>query len=117
MKMLRKIIDRKSLEISQKNVYDGVSFSKVTNLQCSDCNFAIKITQNRYFLEYLPNTGCLKKQRQWRHPDVFIFNFEHISHFSLVFLLLLWTGKFLLGLFKLGLHQSGGKWWYHFSNY
>ena len=62
MKMLRKIIDGKSLEISQKNVYEGVSFSKVTNLQCSDCNFAIKIAHHRYFLEYVPKTSCLKKQ-------------------------------------------------------
>ena len=43
MKMLRNIIDGKSFEISHENVYEGVSFSKVTNLQCSDCNFAIKI--------------------------------------------------------------------------
>ena len=42
MKMLRKIIDGKNLEISQENVYEGVSFSKVTNLLCSDCNFSIK---------------------------------------------------------------------------
>ena len=62
MKMLRKIIDGKSLEISQENVYEGVSFSKVTNLQCSDCNFAIKIAHHRYFLEYVPKTSCLKKQ-------------------------------------------------------
>ena len=61
MKMLRKIIDGKSLEISQENVYEGVSFSKVTNLQCSDCNFAIKIAHHRYFLEYVPKTSCLKK--------------------------------------------------------
>ena len=27
---------------SQENVYDAVSFNKVANLQCSDCNFAIK---------------------------------------------------------------------------
>ena len=39
----RKLIDGKSLEISQGNVYDGISFNKVTNLQCSDCKFAIKI--------------------------------------------------------------------------
>ena len=45
MKMLRKIIDGNSLGISQKNVYDGASFSKVTNLQCSDCNFAINMCQ------------------------------------------------------------------------
>ena len=47
MKMLQKIIAGKSFEISQENVYDGVSFGKVTNLQCSKCNFAIKITHHR----------------------------------------------------------------------
>ena len=62
MKMLRKIIDGKSLEIFQENVYEGASFSKVTNLQCSDCNFAIKIAHHRYFLEHVPKTSCLKKQ-------------------------------------------------------
>ena len=63
MRMLRKIIDGKSLVISRENVYEGVSFSKVTNLQCSDCNFAIKIAHHRYFWEYVPNkTSCLKKQ-------------------------------------------------------
>ena len=61
MKMLRKIIDGKSLEISQENVYEGVSFSRVTNLQCSDCNFAIKIAHQKYCLEYVPKTSCLKK--------------------------------------------------------
>ena len=61
MKMLRKIIDGKSLEISQENVYEGVSFSKVTNLQCSDCNFAIKLAHHRYFLEYVPKTVLKKK--------------------------------------------------------
>ena len=60
--MLRKIIDGKSLEISRENVYEGVSFSKVTNLQCSDCNFAIKIVHHRYFLKYAPKTSCLEKQ-------------------------------------------------------
>ena len=49
MKMLRKIIDGKSLEISQENVYEEVSFSKVINLQCSDCNLPIKIARHRYF--------------------------------------------------------------------
>ena len=62
MKMLRKIIDGKSLEIYRENVYEGVSFSKVTNLQCSDCNFAIKIALYRYFREYVPKTSCLIKQ-------------------------------------------------------
>ena len=58
--MLRKIIDGKSLEISQKNVYEGVSFSKVTSLQCSDCNFAIKRTHRRFVLEYVTKTCCLE---------------------------------------------------------
>ena len=60
--MLRKIIEGKSLGISQENVYEGVSFSKVTNLLCSDCNFAMKIAHHRYLLEYVPKTSCLKKQ-------------------------------------------------------
>ena len=53
MKMLWKITDCESLEISQENVYDRVSFSKNTNLQCSDCSFGIKRTHHRFFLEYL----------------------------------------------------------------
>ena len=60
--MWGKIIDGKSLGISKENVYEGVSFSKVTSLQCSDCNFAIKIAHHRYFLEYVTKTSCLKKQ-------------------------------------------------------
>ena len=60
--MLQKGIDGKSLRISQENVCEGVSFSKVTNLQCSDCNYAIKISHHRYFSEYAPKTSCLKKQ-------------------------------------------------------
>ena len=61
MKMLWKINDCESLEISQENFYDGVSFSKNTNLQCSDCNLAIKRTHHRFFLEYPPKSSCLKK--------------------------------------------------------
>ena len=34
--MLQKIIEGKSLGIFQENVYEGVPFSKVTNLQNSD---------------------------------------------------------------------------------
>ena len=33
------------------------------------------------------------ERRQWRRSDVFIVNFEHISHLFLVFLLLLWTSE------------------------
>ena len=59
--MLRKIIDWESLKIFQKIFYNGVSFSKVTSLQFSDCNFTIKRTPQRFFLEYVPTTSCLKK--------------------------------------------------------
>ena len=61
MQILRKIIDFESFEISQENFYDGVSFSKVANLPGSDCNCAIKRTQHRFFLDYVPKTSCLKK--------------------------------------------------------
>ena len=37
------------------------------------------------------------KWRHWSSSGVFIVNFEHISHFFLVFLLLLWTSKCQLG--------------------
>ena len=60
MKILRKMINWERLEISQENLYDGVSFSKVTNLHCSDWNFTIKRTHHRFFLEYVPKTSCLK---------------------------------------------------------
>ena len=59
--MLRKIIDWESLKIFQKNFFNGVSFSKVVSQQFSDCNFTIKRTHHRFFLEYVPKTSCLKK--------------------------------------------------------
>ena len=60
MKMPRKIIDFKSLEISQENAYEGVSFSKVTTLQCSDCNYANKIAHHRYFRNMHQKLAVLK---------------------------------------------------------
>ena len=62
MKMLRKLIDGKSLEISQKSVPEGASFSKVTNLRCSGCNFAIKIAHQILFGLCTEKTSCLKRQ-------------------------------------------------------
>ena len=61
MKLLRKMIDCESLEIFQENVFDGVSFSKATSLQCSDCNFTTKRTRNRFFLKHVPKTNFIKK--------------------------------------------------------
>ena len=48
--------------ISQENICDGVSFDKVPHLQCSACNFAIKIIHYRYFSKNVLNTSCLKKR-------------------------------------------------------
>ena len=61
--MSRKIIDCKSFEISLENFYDGVSFIKVTSLQCLDCNFALKTTHHKLFLKYVLET-CLKKNKK-----------------------------------------------------
>ena len=63
-KMVRIIIYCDSLEISQENFYDEVSFSKVTGLHCSDCNVDLKSTHHRFFLEYVPKTSCLKKNNK-----------------------------------------------------
>ena len=55
--MLEKITNYESLGISQENFYyDAVSFCKVTKLQCSDCEVAIKRTHHRFFLENIPKT-------------------------------------------------------------
>ena len=64
MKMLRKINDSASLEISQANVYDAVSFSKVASLLCSDCSLVIKRTRNRLFLEHVPKSLRKNKKRK-----------------------------------------------------
>ena len=65
MKMLQKLIDCKYLEIYQENFYDGVSFSKVTSLRLSECNFTIKRTHNSIFLPYVPKTSYLKIRKKY----------------------------------------------------
>ena len=64
MKMLRKVNDSASLEISQENVYDANSFSKVASLLCSDCSLVIKRTRNRLFMEYVSKSSCLRKNKK-----------------------------------------------------
>ena len=64
MKLLQKIIDCKRLEIFQENFCNGVSLCEAASLQCSDYNFAINRTHHRLFLEYVPKTSCLKKQKR-----------------------------------------------------
>ena len=55
------IIDCERLETTQEIFYDEVSFSKVANLEC---NFAIKRTYLRFFLEYVSKTSCVKKNKK-----------------------------------------------------
>ena len=62
--ILSKIIDCKNLENSQGNFYGGVSFSKVTSLQFSDCNLAIKRIHHRFFSGNVPKISCLKKKKK-----------------------------------------------------
>ena len=50
-KMLWKITECEKLGILQEKFYDGVSFSKVVSLHCSDYNFTIKRTHHKFFLE------------------------------------------------------------------
>ena len=64
MKILDKITDRESLEISQDNLCDEVPFNKVISHQCSGCKFAIKTTHHRFFLEYIPKTNCRKRNEK-----------------------------------------------------
>ena len=59
--MLRKKTDWKKLIIFW-NFYNRVSFRRVTSLQFSGCNFTIKRTHHKFFLEYIPKTSCLKKE-------------------------------------------------------
>ena len=66
MKMLRKKIDCKNLEIFQENIFDRVCFSKVITLQHSDCNFTTNRLNRIFFLEYVPKTSCLKKNILWK---------------------------------------------------
>ena len=53
-----------NLHQNQENFYDGASFIKFTSLHCSDCNFTIKRTHHRFFLEYVPKTVCLRKNKK-----------------------------------------------------
>ena len=61
MKMLRKIIDCGSLEVSQENVRDGIYISKLTIMQCTDCSSNTKRLHYRFFLEFLLKTSGLRK--------------------------------------------------------
>ena len=57
--MLRKRIDCKSLENFLKNVSDGVRFSKIASLCCTNCNSSITSIHNRFFSKYVPKNYFL----------------------------------------------------------
>ena len=70
-----------------------------------------RLPANIYLFKFNGNTRkrckiCSKwtiktpEQRQWRRSGGLIFNFEHISHLSLVFYYWLWSSKCCLGCFK-----------------
>ena len=62
-KMLRKITECESLRILQEKFYDGVSFSKVRSLHCSDYNFTIKRTHHKFLFGIGTKTSCIKKNK------------------------------------------------------
>ena len=62
MKILQKISECISLESSQENACDGVYFSKVANLQYTDCNFTINKLLKRFFFGIILKKSCLKKE-------------------------------------------------------
>ena len=82
MKILRKLTDCETLEISQENFYDEVSFSKVINLQCSGCNFAIKRTHHRFFLEYVPKTSLKRNKKSFLRKEPTVD--QHLIKFAVL---------------------------------
>ena len=63
--------------IIDKNYPDGIYMLKVNN------------RNTRLSLEVCSNLGIKTQNDVFGRSGVFIFNFEHISHFALVFLLLI----------------------------
>ena len=51
MTILRKIIECQSFKNSQEYVKDGLYFSKVESLQCTDCTLFTEIVPKTRFLE------------------------------------------------------------------
>ena len=51
--IFRKIVDCKSFESSQDNLYNGVYFGKVASSQCIDCNLSINRICHIFISEYV----------------------------------------------------------------
>ena len=45
----------------QKRISDGVYFSEITSLHCTECDSTIYQLYRIYFLEHVPEISCLKK--------------------------------------------------------
>ena len=64
--------DFQSLEISLENVHNGVYFTRVTKLQCTDCNCTVKRLRHRFSLKYVPKISCLKNLRPCKTQPVIL---------------------------------------------
>ena len=73
------------------------NYSLKSNLNSNPANIYLLKVSNRNARKRIEVISKLTiktpERRHWRHSGVFIVNFEHISHFFLMFLLLLWTSK------------------------
>ena len=45
----------------QKRISDGVYFSKITSLHCTECDSTIYRLYRIYFSDYVPEISCIKK--------------------------------------------------------
>ena len=63
MKMLRKTIDRESIENFPKNAYDWVCFNNIANLHFTDCNPTITLIYHMLFSEYVSKNCILGSTR------------------------------------------------------
>ena len=65
-------------------------------------NYLFKVIDknSRAWCKICPKLTIKTSERhQWRHSEVFIINFEYISHHVLVYLLLLWATNYQRGYF------------------
>ena len=76
----------------QKNVRDDYTLNKSSFLRAYPANIYLFKVNDRNIRK-----GANIRKGQWRYSGVFIVNFEHISHFFLMFLLLTWNEWMLAG--------------------
>ena len=77
------------------NIYLLIVNNRNTRTRCKICSKLTRKTpewRQNMFKVNKKDTRTPVKRRQWRRFDVFIVNFEYISHLVLVFLLLTFAG-------------------------